>query len=421
MNSAIQLTLAVGMVWLLCMVPAAVMAEAGSVGGKPANPRPDNPRTQSIFVHEIAPGEEKADAVIISNNTSEEKQIELYATDAQIASGGAFACEQKADKPDQEGPWLKLDKNLITLEGNKSETVGFTIDVPKNASVGEHNACIAIQSLEKTQAINPNNGVRLSFRSAIRVAITVPGDLKKRLSFESFTVDRNIKGEVAVHQTLRNQGNVSLDTNLETAIRTAFGNKIASDGGEFPVLSGQRAEFNFAFKRPLWGGWYRIIAAASYDKGSQTSLGEKSNEREIVQKSTWVFVVPHWTAALLYVLVLGGVAAAVIWRRRSRQHITQLRERSVAHTVVKGDDITSISSQYGADWKQTAKLNGLKPPYSVLVGKEVLVAPSPDYVPPTPNKKPRAKNAKKSIPKSKSKTSAPKKQTAKAASAIKKS
>ena len=46
-----------GLLLLFCLLSTPVQAAFGSVGGRPAFPRDDNPRTKSIFVHTIEPGQ----------------------------------------------------------------------------------------------------------------------------------------------------------------------------------------------------------------------------------------------------------------------------------------------------------------------------------------------------------------------------
>ena len=153
---------------LLFLLPSTALAvENGGIGGKPSNPRSDNPRSSSIFVYELNPGQQINDAVKIYNNTEQTKDIKVYATDSVISSGGAFACAQESDSVKEVGGWIKLDKNDIKLPPKQNETIGFIVDVPKNAEPGEHNGCIAIQE-NKTSGVNVGNGIALSLRSAIR-------------------------------------------------------------------------------------------------------------------------------------------------------------------------------------------------------------------------------------------------------------
>jgi hypothetical protein len=72
--------------------------EYGGFGGRPAYPQASNPRTESIFIHIIEPGEEKKDAVRVINNTQETKILSIYATDSTPSTGGAFACKQFSEE-----------------------------------------------------------------------------------------------------------------------------------------------------------------------------------------------------------------------------------------------------------------------------------------------------------------------------------
>ncbi len=394
--------LAVGLFILFGFVSSAYATESSGVGAKPANPRDDNPRTQSIFVHEISPGKSVEDAIIVSNSSDSARNILLYPTDAQISSGGAFACEQKADNLDNEGSWIKLKKEKLELSSNQSETIGFKIEVPNDASPGEHNACIAIQAVEPPQQ-SQVSGVTLSFRSAIRVAITVPGEFTKGLTFESLSVKN--KGDLLlINEKLRNSGNVSLDTNLQTKLKTLFGTTVNSTGGEFPILAGQTSEFNFELKKPFIGGAYLISSSASYSDDPTTSLGEKGNSSKTVSKSKLIFVAPNPLMIVIYILLLAILVFISYKIISKRKYDKEIKGKIIEHKVKKKDSITSISKEYEADWKTIAKINKLKAPY-ILEGLEVInVVPGSNYIPkvvkktkkkvsPKSDKKPKAKKS----------------------------
>lgn len=374
-------SLAVGLFALIVFFSSitAYAAESGGVGAKPANPREENPRTQSIFVHEIKPGDSIEDAVLVTNSSGDNKNILVYPTDAQISSGGAFACEQKADSLDNEGSWIKLQKNEVSLDSNQSETIKFTISVPKDASPGEHNACIAIQAVEPPQKSSVS-GVSLSFRSAIRVAITVPGEFKKGLSFESLSI--KTKGNLLlINEKLRNSGNVSLDTNLQTKLKSLIGMTVNSTGGEFPILAGQTSEFNFELKKPFLGGFYLLNSSASYSDDPSTSLGESGNSTKTISSSKLVFVMPNTVMLVIYFVVAVLAILAIRKYIYKRKFDKEIKDKIINHTVKKNDTITSVSTQYQADWKITAKLNNLKPPYNLKGGDIIKVVPGEAYQP----------------------------------------
>jgi hypothetical protein len=381
---------------ILLLTPTIVLAAAenGGIGGKPANPREDNPRSQSIFVYELQPEQTAKDAVEIFNNTEQQKKIKVYATDSVISSGGAFACAQAADPVKDVGNWIQLDKNSVDLAPGKSEKIAFTVTVPDYAEPGEHNGCIAIQEAD-AEAATVGNGIALSFRSAIRVAITVPGDIKKELTIREV---RLANKEPALIGTvlLRNNGNVSLDTTITAQIRGLAGGSRQTISGTYPALPQTITELNFEYKKPYWGGFYRVDVTAEYNSNIAESLGEGSAQQSVEKSSSYTYIIPAPSAMLIQLGLLIGVGVAVwfIWKR----YIVQKRQRKqwVQYEVQKDDNIQSLAAELATNWKDIAAINKLKAPYTIPPGSTLLL-------PSLPAKKTNTTKAKKKTPKSTSK------------------
>lgn len=177
----------------LLIAPVARAAEYGNIGGKPARPREDNARSQSIFIHELDPGQTVEDAIEVVNYTNVTKTLLVYATDSIVSSGGAFGCAQKVDEIKDVGGWIALTKNEVTLKSGQTEIIPFTITAPSfRPQVGENNGCIVVQEKNAaTQDIEQDGGsIAISFRTAIRVAIWIPGDIKKSLRILGYAASR---------------------------------------------------------------------------------------------------------------------------------------------------------------------------------------------------------------------------------------
>lgn len=132
-------------VFSMSIVASSFAIEYGGFGGRPAYPRADNPRTESIFIHTLEPGAIQKEGITVINNSSEPKTVLVYAADSTPSTGGAFACKQFAEQQTDVGSWIKLEKTEIKLNAGSTQLIPFTITVPTNASVGEHNGCILIQ------------------------------------------------------------------------------------------------------------------------------------------------------------------------------------------------------------------------------------------------------------------------------------
>jgi len=90
--------------------------------------------------------------VKVVNNTPIRKTFLIYAGDSTPSTDGAFACKQFSEEKKDVGAWIKLEKSEITMDPSTNQVIPFTITVPKNASVGEHNGCILIQEKKEAQS-----------------------------------------------------------------------------------------------------------------------------------------------------------------------------------------------------------------------------------------------------------------------------
>ncbi len=362
------------LVGALIVVPLSTKAiEYRGIGGQPANPRPDNPRSGSIFIYTLKPGESAKDGIIVRNGTDKAQNILVYPADSLVSSGGAFACEQKAEKADQVGSWITMEKSEVALPAQGFETVNFTITVPKNADVGEHNGCMAIQS--GTLAPEKDvNGLTLSFRSAIRVAITVPGKISKSLDITSLKAQKASKSDKqGVQVVFRNRGNVSLDTDVVVEMKGLFGRKVDTITGTYAMLSGVSTELNFELKRPKIPWLYSISASAKYNEDPASPLGQQSSKTKQISKSLSIVVWPSLKQLGISLLAL-AIVFAIIFRFVYKIFYIKRQQKSARRYIVKkGESIETIAKKLGVSWYDIALLNNLKAPYKVQKGKRLYV------------------------------------------------
>ncbi len=361
---------------MMLLIPLKIHAiEYGGLGAKPANPRPDNSRTQSIFLHTINPGEEKTDAVIVSNTSQDTKTVMVYAADSTPSTGGAFACKQFGEPKAYVGTWINLEATELVLAPGESQTVNFTIAAPNNASVGEHNGCILVQ--QKDQKTTEQAGASIAIRTGIRVALTVPGDIVKDIVVIDIDVEHKKEKDVIVLRPyVENRGNVSVDTEVSVITKNIFGRQVAEHGGRFPSLRGERTDWNFEFKRPFWGGVYRTKVTASYDDLASEIGLESGQELKLVDgPSVTFFVTPHIQALIVYLVVLLVLAGFAFNLLRSVREEKAIKQSWTKQDVKSGDDIQSLAKEYGVSWKLIAKANKLSSPYTLKAGSKILLPP----------------------------------------------
>lgn len=364
---------------ILLGVPAMVSAvDYGGIGGRPAHPQPGNPRTESIFIYQLEPGHHITDGVLVFNSTQQVQDISVYAVDSVLSSDGAFACAQQVEAKKDVGSWITLEQNTVSLAPNSSLEVPFAVAVPDSAGVGEHDGCIAIQSAADAGAAS-SGGVTLSFRSAIRVAITIPGQIQKQLALSSVGLGGLQKnGTYRVTPTAKNDGNVSLDTKVNVKLVSLFGTASATAQGTYPVLPHSEASWNFELKRPFWGGLYRALVTVSYNGNTNTELGEQQNIDMVTKQtySQYFVAMPEPLAAVAEAAVLLAVLALVMLFVVKNKRSRHVHKHWKVYDLEAGDTLESLAHDFHVSWRKIAQVNKLKPPYNLHRGQKLKLPPT---------------------------------------------
>jgi len=361
---------------LFTSLQTAQAVEYGGLGGRPAYPQADNPRTESIFVHILEPGDIQEEGVRVVNNTAEKKTLLVYATDSTPSTGGAFACAQHSETPKDVGAWIKLEQTEVTIDSETNKIIPFTIAVPQNASVGEHNGCIVMQ--EKKEKTGAKSGVSLSFRTGLRVALTIPGKLERKLEIAGFTATKKDDGSFLLHPLVKNTGNVSIDADVKVITRYFFGLKYFEHGGQYPILRGETSDWNFELKKPFWGGWYRSSFSVEYDANPEAGVGVKSGKKltRLEGPSKLFFSTPKPKALAIEIVVLLLLGFSGFLFLLSRKRKRWIKKNWVSYEVKPGEDIKSLAERFDVSWKLLAKVNKLKPPYAFKEKDKIKIPPT---------------------------------------------
>lgn len=377
---------------VLITTPSALAVEGGGIGGRPANPDPNNARTQSIFIYQLKAAESKTDEVLIMNNTDTEQVITLYAVDGILTNSGAYACEQEVEPRDSVGAWVKLGQAQVTLAADTSVKVPFTVNVPERADVGEHNGCLVFQSASDEGEIQGN--VRIRTRQAIRMAVTVPGDLKKEIAIKSFTVD-TVKTTQHYLLAVSNKGNVSSDIDISVRLKSFWGTEVYQNSGGYPVLADTDLDISYVNEEPpFWGGWYVASAQVTYDTRAGTfGVTDDAFKRTVESEPIIVFTAPNPIAVFMYLILLLG-AGVVLFFVKERRRENKVLATWEAIKAKRSDTVLGLATKYGVDWRLIARANKLQSPYVINEG-DMIKVPKSTEAPEVPANPPKKKTKKK--------------------------
>lgn len=351
---------------LLFITPAFAI-EYGGIGGRPAYPKAENPRTESIFIYENAPGSVVKDGIVVVNNTAETKTILVYATDTTPSSGGGFACKQYSEEVTEEGKWFTLEKSEVTLKSGKTEIVPFTVSIPSDVAVGEHNACVVVQEKKENTT---KSGISLNVRAAIRAMIVIPGDMVRQLSIDSFSYVKSENGKNLLNLIIANEGNVSIDADLNIIVKNFLTQKLFAEiNGEYSITHDNKQEFNFDLEDRPWGGIYRAVLGVKYDGDT----GE-----EVLQSKILFAIVPSIYVLGLYIIILISFVTTLYLIIASALRRKWAIKNAKEYIVKTGDTLLSIANKRDMGWRFLAKMNKIKAPYSIAKGDKLLVPPLPE-------------------------------------------
>lgn len=289
--------------------------QAASIGSRPANPDPNNPRTQSIFIYNLDRGGSKTDQIVISNGSNEQTDIEVYPVDGVVTVTGDFTCRQQVEPKKDAGNWVKMSKNEVSLAPGASTKVDFTVNVPDKADVGEHNACLVVQRKTDPNAAKQTGGIQLQTRQAIRMAITIPGDIHRDISIDKFTAT-GTNGQQSYDIAIKNSGNVSADVDVRLKVRDMMGNVVYENGGEYAAIADEVRQFRYESKlESFWGGKYKAELSISYNKKAG-EWGVSKNSGDLITKSAEPIELFFWPTPAAWGVIAGGllILVLVVWR-----------------------------------------------------------------------------------------------------------
>ncbi|MFH1226059.1 MAG: DUF916 domain-containing protein [bacterium] len=220
---------------IFLLLPCLILAEgqtappAGGFSALPAYPDPADPRTNAWFVYELAPGQDKEDALKILNNSNEYIDLKIYAVDAEATIDGDFILTEEQALKNGIGAWLKLSIDEISIAPQKEALIPFTINIPAETKTGDYLGGLIVEPA------NQSND-----RLAVRIYETVPGQTIKKLAIADFyrqVIKKETKSffkkiialdrQLIFVLKLKNEGNVLLEPTARLSVKNIWGAELA--------------------------------------------------------------------------------------------------------------------------------------------------------------------------------------------------
>jgi len=320
---------------------------------------------ENWFVYELAPGDSIKDAIKITNNKETSQTFYVYPADIAKSTGGGFAIKQRKEEMTDIGSWIEIEKNEVTLPPKSSRTIKFTLTVPNDNKLdaGEHAGGIAVE--EKVDENLPKkDGITIHTRIGVRVYITLPGEIIKNIEYKSFTkkiagfrffiIPQNYQFSVA----LNNIGNTSNAVEMTFNAKNLISRKIETEKYSQLLTRETEGINNFDWKAPFFG-IYSFKVEGTY----QTTDGTGA----FTTKSLIGIIIP-WD-----LIILLAVIFVLTWRELKKYKTKYSGNGWTKYLVKKQDTLDSLAKKHSVTWKQIAKVNKIKAPYTLKENQKILL------------------------------------------------
>lgn len=265
---------------------------------------------RSRFSYQAAPGQKVSDHVKVTNAGTTSLKVTVFATEAYNDEKGDFSLKPSDQKASGAAGWVNFDGRpqlTLILKRGESRTVAFTVDIPKDATPGDHPAGVIASATTEGQ-------VTVERRIADRLYVRVAGDLQPNLTISSFTAGYRsglnpFDGATRVTATITNTGNVALEGTTTVTGTTWFGIPVGQlSRAELPeILPGNTTTVSYDLKGvPQVGYAVTRMLLQSGISGDAPDPGPLP----VVQRDAFVLALP-WVP--LGVIVL-GVGGWFLWR-----------------------------------------------------------------------------------------------------------
>lgn len=169
----------------------------------------------------LAPGKNIQGTATITNDSSKDVMLKIYAADGSKTLQGGFAISLENEIQKNMGLWIKPEVSTLSLTPNQKKDLAFTITVPKDTAAGDYAGGIAIQEIDaKTQ-----QEIKNSARSVSPLFVSVEGEKKYGLDFESFKYNDKTPDRIGFELKLKDTGNTKIKATAVITIEELWGLK----------------------------------------------------------------------------------------------------------------------------------------------------------------------------------------------------
>lgn len=275
-KKALQTIALTAIVWSIAALPAANAAfyNFGTLDVKPIHA--GEAVNQDWFVEYLAPGQQKQQAIQISNFAPEAKELSIYPADTATNEGKTFQTKNVHENSDDLADWIHLPVQKITLQSGESRILSTNFIIPENAGVGLHTGAIIVRE----------NGSEFSIEKGIRVYMNVTGPAIENGYVDAISSTQT-GSEYQLNVGTANAGTVDFKADYTLQVQDIFGETHQTISANSRTEPQTTKQTTLSFQKPAFGLYNLVLSDGTH----QTNAGT-------------VLFVPLWAIGTLLLILL---------------------------------------------------------------------------------------------------------------------
>jgi hypothetical protein len=226
-----------------------------------------------FFTIDAGPGESRQVSVALANGSDAPAPARTYAADAYTTVNGGLGARLWGDPKTGTTTWVSYPDEVLEIAPKIEVHRSVTIEVPKDASPGEHLTSLVIENAELAGGAGAVQ-TQQRLRQVIAVLVRVPGPRTPGL--ELGAGHHNIVGKLSVVAvSLKNTGNVLLKPAGNIVIKDGKGDEVSATTVKFGSLyAGDTADLEVPLASALQPGSYSAALSLADDATGASAQGD---------------------------------------------------------------------------------------------------------------------------------------------------
>jgi hypothetical protein len=322
--------LALAAVALFSLVSSGPVFAAGiaGFGVRPAHFDPADSATQAYFKRSAPAGASFSDQVVVNSYADSPLNLLVYPVDGLTGTNSGSVYANRPNPLAETGKWLRTELDRVALDPHSERTIAFTVQVPQDATPGDHLAGVAFENADPRMP-EGNFAVKQVVRAVIGVLIRVEGPARPfELRLQSLRLHPRTKAVTAPTVTVQlgNRGQLLASPRLRVSVEGPRGYHRTLSRQLDTVLPGDSIQYPFPWPDDFSPGRYHVCAYGGVGDKDQTSYCTDlavslppgpvgyalSLLPEVLSGASPLLTLAIFLGGLL----LGAATAAAVWNRR---------------------------------------------------------------------------------------------------------